>query len=100
MTGHLGGAIHDYERLVKDLLALAAEASIRGEFDEPGSADFAELGSEVYRAIFKATEDVLPAGALEAFAEEWKCGSRSPQPDHESRRGDPRGRRAQGELAP
>jgi hypothetical protein len=67
-----GGAINDYERLVKDLLALAVEASIRGEFDEPRSADFAELGSEVYRAIFKATEDVLPAGTLEAFAEERK----------------------------
>jgi hypothetical protein len=67
-----GGTIHDYERLVKDLLALATEASIRGEFDEPRSAACAELGSEVYQAIFKATEDVLPAGALDAFAEERK----------------------------
>ncbi len=59
-----------YENLIKNALACAAEASIRGEFEGPGSEDFCELEAHLYRAIFTATEHVLPEEFIDSFADE------------------------------
>lgn len=60
-----------YETLVTELLALAAEASIRANADaEPGIVPWRVLSENVYGAVLVATDGVLTESDLKSIAQQ------------------------------